>query len=335
MKINLPQLDQEIRKGLSRIYVISGDDPVLKNDAIRMIRKAASLQGFTERTRLAPDAGLDEDHLYTCLYSPSLTTDKILLELDLRSKAPVKAIASILADYAKKPADDVMLLIDIAKLDDTAKRSAWYKAMEKTGTIVTVWPIAREQLPQWIKSRGQRYKLNIQQDAAMLLADYVEGNLTAAAQTIEKLYLLKNDKPIGTSDIQAVLADESQFTVFDLTEAMIGDDKARTLHILKTLQDDGMEATIVLWGICRELRIMANLAAEYQHGSSWDELFRKHRIFSRRQTSVRKFLSRFSLQKCNSCLSHAADIDKTLKGAQPGNPWNAMQLLCLRLASEV
>lgn len=335
MKINLPQLEPEVRKGLSNIYVISGDDPVLKNDAIRFIRKAAKQAGFTERTRLAPDAGLDEDQLYTSLYSPSLTADKAVLELDLRSKAPVKSVAGILAEYAKKPTNDILLIIDIAKLDDAAKRSAWYKAVEKSGTVVTVWPISREQLPQWIKTRGKRYKLDIPHDAAMLLADYVEGNLTAAAQTIEKLYLLKHDKPIDSSVIKSVLADESRFTVFDLTEAMISEDKARTIHILKTLQIDGMEPTIVLWGITRELRILANLMEGYQNGSSWDELFRKNRIFSRRQGLVRRFLSHFSINQCHQCLTQAADIDRTLKGALPGNPWDAMQLLCLRLGCEV
>lgn len=331
MKLNLSQLEQQISQKLSAIYLISGDDPIQKQEAMQMLRKAARAAGYTERVRIAPEAGQDDDALYTTLYSPSLSAEKILLELDFRNKPPTKSAADILENYAAKTSAEILVLIDTAKLDDTASRSAWYKAIEKIGTVVTIWPIPREQMPQWIMTRARKYKMNIQHDAASLLTDYVEGNLGAAAQAVEKIYLLKPEKPIDAELIQSILADESRYTVFDLTEAMINTNKARTLHILDTLRLDGTEAVIVLWGIARELRLLADIAALQQQGTSWDEVFKKYRIFSRRQQSIRSFLGRFSRQACQECLVHAADIDRILKGAAPGNGWDALQMLCLRL----
>lgn len=331
MKLNLSQLEQHITQQLSAIYLISGEDPIQKLEALQWLRKAAKQSGFTERMRLTPEAAQDEEQLYNALYSVSLSTDKILLELDYRSKAPAKPAAAILENYASNSSKEIMVVIDTAKLDDSAARSAWYKAIEKNGTVVTVWPIAREQLPQWIIARGKKYKINIQHDAASLLADYVEGNLTAAAQAVEKIYLLKHDKPVDAELIQQILADESRYTVFDLTESMITEDKARTLHILDSLQIDGTEPVIVLWGIARELRILADMSAQHQQGSSWDEIFKKHRVFTRRQQGIRRFLTRFTRQKCQECLAYAADIDRILKGAGTGNGWQALQMLCLRL----
>ena len=331
MKLNLSQLEAQLSQRLSAIYLISGDDPIQKLEAMQLIRKTAKQGGFSERVRLTPDAGVDEELLYTALYSSSLMSGKTLLELDFRSKVPAKPVITVLENYAAKPSPEVLVLIDIAKLDDTVTRSSWYKAIEKAGTVVTIWPIAREQLPQWIMARGKKYKLTIHHDAASLLADYVEGNLTAAAQAVEKIFLLKHDKAIDAETIQSILADESRFTVFDLTEAMISEDKARTLHILDTLRLDGTEAVIVLWGITRELRLLADMAEQQQQGHSWDEIFKKHRVFPRRQTGIRRFLGRFTRQKCHECLVHAAAIDNILKGASTGNGWEALQLLCLRL----
>jgi len=168
-------------------------------------------------------------------------------------------------------------------------------------------------------------------DAAALLTDYVEGNLTAAAQTLEKIYLLKPEKPIDATLIQSILTDESSFTVFDLTESMISPNTARTLHILETLRLDGTEPVIVLWSITRELRILADIAGQQQTGISFDESFKKHRIFPRRQQGIKRFLGRFNRQQCHDCLVHAASIDATLKGGQSGNGWEALQMLCLRL----
>lgn len=331
MKVNLQQLTQQLSSQLAGIYLVSGDEPILKQEAMQAIRKAAKQQGFTDRVRLQAEAGMNEDQLYTALYSPSLTAEKTLLELDCRSKAPTKGIASLLAEYAAKPASSLLLIIDTAKLEDAQARSAWYKAVEKAGVIVTLWPITREQLPQWLMARAQKYKLTLKQDAAALLTDYVEGNLTAAAQTLEKIFLLKHDKPIDAEVIQTLLTDESRFTIFDLTDALISGDAARILHILDTLNLDGTEPAIVLWGITRELRLMAEMASELKSGISFDELCKKHRIFFRRTQNVRRFLSQVSRAKCLETLNHAAAVDAILKGAAPGNSWEALQMLCLRL----
>ena len=331
MKVNLSQLEQQLKQKLSPIYLVSGDDPIQKLEALQLIRKTAKQAGFIERIRLAADESQSEEQLYNALYSSSLSTEKPLLELDYRSKTPGKPVAAILGSYAANTSSALTVLIDTEKLDDSATRSAWYKAIEKSGTVVAIWPIPREQLPQWIITRGRKYKMTIQHDAASLLADYVEGNLTAAAQGVEKIFLLKQDKPIDIELMQQVLADESRFTVFDLTESMISENKARTLHILESLEIDRVEPVIVLWGIARELRMLADMSSQQQTGAGWDEIFKKHRVFSRRQQGVRRFLSRFSRQQCQECLMHAAEIDRILKGANTGNAWEALQILCLRL----
>jgi len=332
MKLTLQQLQPHLSTQLLPLYLVSGDEPVLKQEALQLIRKAAQQAGFTERVRLQGEAGLDENQLYTALYSPSLSAEKMLIELDFRSKAPAKPLGAIIEKYLAAPAASLLIIMDTAKLEDSHTRSAWYKAAEKTGATVTLWPIPREQLPQWIMNRARKYKINLQADAAALLTDYVEGNLTAAAQTLEKIYLLKHDKPIDAQLIQSILADESRFTIFDLTEAMISDNIARTLHILETLRLDGTEAVIVLWGITRELRLLAAMASEQQTGMPLDEIFRKHRVFSRRQMGVRRFLSRFNREKCYQYLKDAAAIDTILKGGMSGNSWQALQMLCMKLA---
>lgn len=240
-------------------------------------------------------------------------------------------LGTILQDYADKPSDTVLLVLDLQKLEDAQSRSAWYKAIEKKGVVVTLWPVAREQLPQWLMARARKYKLTLQQDAAALLTDYVEGNLTAAAQTLEKIFLLKPDKAIDAAVIQSILSDESRFTVFDLTECMVTGNAARTLHILETLRLDGTEPAIVLWGITRELRLLAEMIAAQQSGIPFDEICKKYRVFSRRQPALRRFLSQASRAKCMETLAAAAHVDAVLKGAVHGSSWEALQMLCLRL----
>lgn len=331
MKLTSFQLEQHLAKTLAAIYIISGDELLLKQDAIRLIRAAAKQAGYSERIRIAPEAGFDWEQLYLILNSTSLLADKRLIELDFRDTTPNKAASTILQEYGNNPSKDNVLLIDIGKIDDKISRSAWYKALEKPGMVINIWPIPREQLPQWIMQRAKKYKIQMQQDAAVLLADYVEGNLIAAAQTLEKIYLLQPQTPVNADMIQSILTDESHYTIFDFVECVITRDKSRALHILDSLKNEGIEAVLILWGITRELRILADMARQIKQGSTCDTLFQSQRIFARRQPAIRQFLMRSTAENCWNYLMHAAEIDRIIKGAAPGDSWNALQLFCLRL----
>lgn len=332
MKLTLPQLEPHLAKTLASIYIVSSDDLIQKQEAISAIRKAAKKAQFEERLRLTPEAGFDWDQLYSLLYSQSLLSEKRLIELDFRDIGPNKVASAILKDYADKPSPDTVLLIDIGKLDDKISKSAWYKALEKAGMVIQIWPIARDQLPGWILQRAKRYKLTLAPDAATLLADYVEGNLVAAAQALEKFYLLRATGTITSEMVQAVLSDESQFSIFDFVDNLISGNTARTLHVLQSLKENGVEPILILWGITRELRSLANFATQLKQGMSFDQLCQKQRVFSKRQPLIRRFLNRFTAENCWHSLSQALEIDRMIKGAHPGNAWEALEMFCLRFA---
>lgn len=331
MKLTYPQLETHLAKSIASLYIISGEDLLQKQDAIQLVRKAAKKAGF-ERIRLSSEVCADEDQLYSSLYSVSMLAEKRLFELDFRESTPNKTANTILQAYAEKPLPDTILLIDCGKIDAKIAKSAWYKAFEKNGMVVTIWPIPREQLPQWIHQRARKYKLQFNPDAAQLLADYVQGNLIAAAQTIEKLYLLKLQKPIDIEMLQTILTDESHFTIFDFIDHFIAGDKKRSLHVLQNLQEEGIEPVLLLWGITRELRLLADYAKQIQQGLTYDQLFQQQRVFSKRQAPIRQFLTKFKVADCWRLLTHAAELDNVIKGAAPGNVWEGLQLFCLRMA---
>lgn len=331
MKITYFQFEQHIAKKLAPVYIISGDEIFLKQEIIDQLRKAAKRDGFTDRSRISPEAGFDWEGVFSTLYSSSLLAEKRVIEFDFRDSTPNKTATAILKEYAGKINPDNLVIIDIPKADDKIARSAWFQALEKIGVVVSIWPIPREQLPQWIINRTRKYKLTMMMEAANLLADHIEGNLVAAAQTIEKIYLLHPEKSVDGQFITDILTDESRFTVFDLIENTISGNQTRSLQILENLRLDGTEPILVLWALTRELRLMSTLAAELKSGNSFDSLFQKHRIFARRQMAVRRFLTKFTAQDCWQMLSHALEIDQIIKGIKAGNIWNGLQLFCLRM----
>lgn len=330
MKLNYFQLEAHLAKQLASIYIVSGDELLLKQDAIQLLRRVAKQSGFTERVRLSPEAGFDWEQLYAFLYSASLLAEKRLIELDFRNSTPNKIASQILQEYGEKPTTENLLLIDIGKTDDKITKSAWYKSLTKKGVLVNIWPLNREQLPQWIMQRAKKYKITIQQDAVNLLTDYVEGNLAAAAQIVEKIYLLNSTKPVDAEVLKILLTDESRFSIFDFLEHWVSGNTERALHILEALKQAGTEPVLILWGITRELRLLAEFAQQINQGMPLGQLLQKHRIFFRRETAIKNFLKTFSAKDCWLFLSQAAELDKIIKGAVTRNIWEALHLFCLK-----
>ncbi len=329
MKLSSSQLEMQLEKPLLPLYIISGEDILLKQEALQRIQKAAKQAGFTERTRFFVEAHFNWDAFAASLYTTSLFAEKRLIELNFRDATPTKTAGEILKSYSERPPADTLLVINMGKLDDKTTKSAWYIAVEKNAVVVPIWPLSREQLPGWIKQRAAtKYRLSLTLTICQSIAEYVEGNLIAAAQALEKIYLLKPTQ-IDAQCIHDVLVNESRFTVFEFVDALISDN-TQALSILHMLKEDGVEPTLILWAITRELRLLAELSTAATQGHSLDALFKKHRVFARKQPLVRQCLSRLSTQQIWHYLASAFNLDQIIKGAKPGNIWDELTLFCLR-----
>lgn len=329
MKINLTQLKAQLSRKLSPFYLVIGEELYLKQEALTQIRVAAKKANFDEHIQFQPETPEDAENLFNLLNTLPLLAEKKLIELDCSASLPNKALQLILNEYAENPSSHNLLLINLGKLDSKMAKLTWLNRMEKSGVLINIWPITSSELPQWILQRAKKFDLILTLEVATHLAEYVEGNLLAAAQSLEKMSLLNPKQPITKETIDWVMSDQSHYSIFDLVDHVIAGRGAQTLHILQSLQAEGVEPVIILWALVRELRFLAEFLQQLEQGETLESLFKKHKIFSKRQSSIRKFITHFSIQDCWQQLIRAHHIDKIIKGAAPGNVWNALQLLCL------
>lgn len=332
MKVTLPQLAMQLNKSLSAIYLVSGDETLLVEETLDLIRQAAKTHGFTERKVITADNEWPQA-LNTSAASLSLFSNKQLLELDLSQIKLTATTSKVLQEYASQPALDTILLLRNKKLDGKSSQSAWCQAIEKHGTFIPIWPITPQQLPAWIIQRAKKLELHITQRGAELLAHGCEGNLLAAAQEIEKLKLLNLSAAIDEKTITEILYDNAHFDVFMLIESTLAGNHARSLRILKHLQAEDIEPTLVLWAFANELRLLNTLLQQSQQGVPLATLFNKHRVWEKRQGPIQQFLRRCKQSDCWKWLVAAADIDRIIKGAESGNAWDELQKLAVAISS--
>ncbi|UVK83737.1 DNA polymerase III subunit delta [Pseudomonas sichuanensis] len=338
MKLSPAQLNKHLQGQLAPVYIVSGDDPLLCQEAADAIRGAARQQGYDERQVFSADANFDWGNLLLAGASLSLFAQRRLLELRLPSGKPGDKGAAALIEYCANPAEDTLLLISLPKLDGSAQKTKWGKALIEGGLcqFIQIWPVDAQQLPQWINQRLSQAGLTAQRDAVDMIAARVEGNLLAAAQEIEKLKLLADGSQITVETVQAAVADSARFDVFGLVDAILNGEAAHALRMLEGLRGEGVEPPVILWALARELRLLAGLAQQFSQGVPLDKAFSQARppVWDKRRPLVSKALQRLSAQRWAMLLQDAQRIDAQIKGQAQGSPWTSLARLSLLMAGQ-
>ena len=338
MKLNPAQLGKHLQGALAPVYVVSGDEPLLCQEACDAIRAATRQQGFSERQVFNVDASFDWGNLLQAGASMSLFADKRLLELRLPTGKPGDKGTAALLEYLGRPPEDTLLLISLPKLDGSAQKTKWAKALidGAHSQFLQIWPIDAHQLPQWIRQRLAQAGLNASQEAVDMIAVRVEGNLLAAAQEIEKLKLLAEDGQVDAGTVQAAVADSARFDVFGLIDAALNGEAAHAQRMLEGLRGEGVEPPVILWALARETRLLATIAQQHGQGMPLEKAFSSARppVWDKRRPLVSKALQRHSAKRWAQLLLDAQRIDAQIKGQAPGDPWSALSLLTLSICGQ-
>jgi DNA polymerase-3 subunit delta len=338
MRLRSDQLQSNLaRSGLAPLYLISGDEPLQVMETIDRIRTYARSQGIDEQSVLSVEPGFDWQILNHEASTISLFGAHRLIELRLGAQEPGAEGTNALTAYAEHLHTDTILLISTGKLAKRIQQSTWFKAVEKAGMVIQVWPVEREALPQWIMRRSEANGLSLTPGAAAFIAARVEGNLLAASQEIDRLALLVDGKKrmIDVEEISLAVVDNSRYDVFTWVDCAFAGDLAHSLQILRSLRHEGIEPVAINGILTRELRSLCRMAKHLGAGKSIEITLAEFGVWDKRKPVLRKVLRCHSLGALRTLLISAGRIDKIIKGAIPGNPWDELGWLCAQLTGHL
>jgi DNA polymerase-3 subunit delta len=329
MQLKPDQLAAVLQKGLAPVYFISGDEPLQLGELADAIRAAARTAGYDSREILVADTGFSWSALTESAHSLSIFADKKIIDLRLSASTPGVEGAKALVAYCERPPEDTLLLITAAKTAGASLKARWFQALDKTGCIIQVWPLDGQNLIRWLQQRMQRRGLQAEQEGIRLLASRIEGNLLAAAQEIEKLYVLYGSGQLNTQQIFDVVADSSRFDVFKLMDSVLAGRTSRILKILSGLKSEGVATPVVLWALTREARSLIRIKQALSSGQNKATAFKNNQIWAQRQQLVSDALNRLGESELNNILKISATADRQIKGQQQGDPWETLLTICL------
>ncbi|MBB3188816.1 DNA polymerase III subunit delta [Halomonas cerina] len=336
MKVFADKLSESLAKKLPPVVIVAGDEPLQHTEACDAVRTAAKEAGIEEREVLHVEANFAWGRLTEAAASLSLFASRKLIELRLGSGKPGQEGAKALREYAEQMAgSDNMLLLSMGKLDFREQKSAWFKALDKVGLFVPVWPVDVSRLHFWLRDRAGHHGLTLDLDAARLLGERTEGNLLAADQELQKLALLCSPGArISPQQVAGDVEDSARYDVFTLMDACLKGERGRVSRIMAGLRGEGVEGPIVLWALTRELRTLLSLHQHLDQGQSLEHACKAQKppIFDKRRPAYQQALQRLPLKRLHKLLLFAQRLDLAIKGASPLPLWDGLHDLALTLA---
>ena len=332
MRLTSKELPAALDRGLAPLYLLSGAEPLLLDEAVDRVRSAARDAGFSERSLHVADARFKWSELHADACSQSLFASRRLVEVRLATGKPGARGAKVLRQLAAAPPADTLIMVVAGALDRSARRSAWVRDIGNAGAWIDAPLLSAREQRAWISSRLAAEGFRPDQSAVALLAERTEGNLLSARQQIDKLALTHEPGPLGVDAVMTAIADASRFDVFQLGSAALSQDLRRTARILAGLKREAAPLTLILWVLVRDIATLADLYWRTARGDSLPAAMGALSVWSSRKAEFRSALKRHGSASITGLLQRSARADQVIKGARPGEPWAELQALAFILA---
>ncbi|NMH67147.1 DNA polymerase III subunit delta [Shewanella salipaludis] len=327
MRVYPEQLARQLNP-LTPCYLIFGDDPWLVETSKAQICAAAKQQGFEEKVQLTQETGFNWHELQQEWQAMSLFASRRIIELTLPQAKPGTEGSQTLQSLLQQPNPDMLLIIQGPKLASEQTNSKWFKSLDSQGVYVPCITPEGPQFQRWLDARIKHFGLRLQADARAMLFALYEGNLLAADQAMQLLQLLSPEQPIGADELGHYFEDQSRFSVFQLTDALLGNKQDKAQHMLAQLHGEGTAMPILLWSLFKELTLLLQLKSAQAQGTGLNSLWSKHRIWDKRKPLYQAALERLTLPQIEHMLATASKLELMLK-QQGVEDWTALSHLCL------
>jgi DNA polymerase-3 subunit delta len=248
-----------IAKGLDPVYVLHSEHPILIERAITAIRDEVvppAARGFNYDVVEGKPNGNNLVALAQTL--PMMAKYRMVFVRDL-SLMPADQAEPVLA-YLAKPNPSTVLVAVASKVD---KRLKVFAQLSKKGFLHVL--DAPRQVAPWVREEAKLKKVNIDSAAINRLVDTVGNDLSRLSLAIEQLGLFAGDRPVTSDDVDELIADTRERSVFELTDAIGAADRPRALAAVASLCDQRESAVGVVVMLARHIRQLTLLHTMKAH----------------------------------------------------------------------
>lgn len=315
------------------VYLVHGGEPLQTIETTALIRNQLKSLGYIGRKVIELNNNVTIAQFQECTQNFDLFASKQVVEICLKEDNLGVQSAKNLGQYLENIPADLRVLIIANKLTSNAQKSKWFTLVKQKGCIIVAKAIVAEHFAAWIMARLKLYKLTANIEVISLLKRLYFGNLVALGQLIEKLAISFAGQELTVMQITPYLQDNTDFSVFNLMDAVISGDSAIIGQIITRLQVIKVEPIIVLWAIAREVRLLIKVAFALEQGQPYAVVAKTYGIWANKIGKTQKYLQQTSRAQLENILQNLMKIDSIIKGVEPGLIWESLVTVILQLVN--
>ncbi|BAU55577.1 DNA polymerase III subunit delta [Mucilaginibacter gotjawali] len=235
------------------IYLLHGEEPYyidLVSDFIEHKLLSDAEKGFNQTVFYGKDTDimsvLNASKRYPMMADYQVVLVKEAQDMKWGNDDGDKKGINPLLSYLESPLSSTILVF-CYKYGKFDKRKKTYKAIEKSGLIFESAALYDSKVPAWIEDfiAGKGYKIN--QQASLMLAEYLGNDLSKIANELEKLMLnISAGQEINLKLIQDNIGISKEYNVFELQAALGKKDAFKANQIINYFEANPKANPIVL-----------------------------------------------------------------------------------------
>jgi len=233
---------------LDPIYVLTSEHPLLVDRVVSAVRDVAvppAARGFNYDVIEGKPTGTRIVTLAQTL--PMMAQRRMVFVRELGA-LPADDAEPLLA-YLQKPNPSTVIVAITSKVD---KRVKLYAQLAKLGYLHTLE--APRRLDPWVRAEAQERGVKLEPAAVTRLVDAVGGDLSRLALAIEQLGLYAGRRAVTSDDVDDLIADTRERSVFELVDAIGAADRVRALAAVTALVEQRESAVGVIVMLARFIR---------------------------------------------------------------------------------
>ena len=289
--------EQAIKKAeagdLLPVWLVVGEEPMLRDQVIKAITKAALAGGLPDFNHDKFTAGeTDVEKVLSATRTVPMMAKKRVVHVrglerwDTNSAAADseegpsgKALPPLdrLAEYAKAPVDSTTVILVAQKIDGRRKLVALAK---KQGFVVDCAQIDGRQLPGWIRARAKLKGHTLAPEVCDLIAEIAGPDLSYLDDVLERLSLYVGAEGPITEEAVAVNVTRVRLAdTWNLVDAASTRDLGRVLALLADVYDPRDRGLPLVGAIAWSLRQLLKLQSALDQGAGIDDAARRAGIY--------------------------------------------------------
>ncbi|MDT3777450.1 DNA polymerase III subunit delta [Nitrospira sp. MA-1] len=341
MKVH--ELQSQInRQGLSPLYLVIGEEPYFRDQALSILRAAGQ---ETDGSKLSDHSTTnDSSQMFhvDVVYGDETDASEILAISEETSFFSLRRLLIIkwadklsardgeaLMPYFQAPNETTTLVITAAKLDG---RTKWVQDLKKRATVVECSPVFEGQRAGWVTQRARELGLQLEDSALEILKDQIAEGLYGTAGELQKLVaFMPEGHRVSATDVETVRGKPPGISVFDWSEAVARGDQGRALDIVAKNLETGEAPLRMLGAFLWQMRKIWKTHALMQEGHDAGQAARQAGVPPFRAREFVQQVQRWNEPLLRRAWELFAQADSALKGGQASRPKLILDDLVIQL----